>query len=357
MSSLLAGVGAPRVARSVTKRRPNLLLLWTDQERHPQHWPVGWAAANLPAAQRLARHGLRFQRAYAAAAQCAPSRATFLTSTFPSVHGVSNTMPAPLFPLQRFQQNLMRLMTEAGYDVAYKGKWHLSLPVRVGPPAVYDTADESPWSDADIAHLAATYGVPGWNPPDAGTTEFSLSTLGGGRPDNDGRILAGTSPDAARQTPGWGASVLNFLERYASSDRERSFCLFVSFVNPHDISIFPRLYAQVGYELDDFRGLGIPLPANFADSLESKPRIQRVFRDFFAAHDQGGPLSTEADRLAYVNFYAYLQKVVDRHIGTLLDTLEALDLSEETIVFRFSDHGEQGLSHGLRQKMFTAYSR
>jgi choline-sulfatase len=349
--------GAPRSAARVgpsSGRRPNILLLWTDQERRFQHWPAGWVGRHLPSQARLARHGLVFDNAFTAAAQCTPSRATFMTSTYPVVSGVTNTLAAPLFPLQSHQLNMARLLGEAGYRVGYKGKWHLSLPVQVGPPGVFSSTD-SGWSAADIAEHARAYGAAEWNPPDAGTTEFSLSTLGGGWADNDGRIASGMTRGASRQTPGYGESAREFLESYARSDRAEPFCLFVSFVNPHDVSIFPRLYEQAGYSRDQFEDLGIELPDNFADSLDGKPRIQRIFRDYFARPDQGGPLGSRAERLAYVNFYAYLHKVVDRHVMAILDALDANGLTEDTVILRFSDHGEQGLSHGLRQKMFTAY--
>jgi len=335
-------------------RRPNVLLLWTDQERSFQHWPAGWVAEHLPSQARLTRHGLIFDNAFTAAAQCTPSRATFLTSTYPVVSGVTNTLAAPLFPLQSHQMNLARLLGDAGYRVGYKGKWHLSLPVQVGPPGVF-TENDSGWSAADIAEHARAYGVPQWNPPDAGTTEFSLPTLGGGFANNDGRIVAGTTPGAVRQTAGYGESALEFLERYAGSDRSDPFCLFVSLVNPHDVSIFPRLWREAGYSREGFADLGISLPENLEDSLEAKPRIQRLFREYFGRSDQGGPLPTRRDQLDYVNFYAHLHEVVDRHVMKVLDALDAHGLAEDTVVFRFSDHGEQGLSHGLRQKMFTAY--
>ncbi len=115
--------------------RPHIILLWTDQERHPQHWPEGWVEANLPSSNRLKRHGLSFVNAFTAAAQCTPSRATFLTSTYPTVNGVTNTL---VYPLQSLQQNLAIIMGAAGYEVAYKGKWHLSLPVQLGAPGTFD---------------------------------------------------------------------------------------------------------------------------------------------------------------------------------------------------------------------------
>ena len=44
-------------------RKPNIVLIITDQEREVMHWPDGWAEQNLPARNRLLAHGLRFTRA------------------------------------------------------------------------------------------------------------------------------------------------------------------------------------------------------------------------------------------------------------------------------------------------------
>jgi arylsulfatase A-like enzyme len=68
--------------------------------------------------------------------------------------------------------------------------------------------------------------------------------------------------------------------------------------------------------------------------------------------------TTTADaswRLRYANFYAYLQTVVDRHAMAILDALDARGPTEDTVILRFADHGELGLSHGMREKSWTAY--
>jgi arylsulfatase A-like enzyme len=62
----------------------------------------------------------------------------------------------------------------------------------------------------------------------------------------------------------------------------------------------------------------------------------------------------------YVSFYAHLHRVVDRQVGRVVDALgdpgDPASLRSRTVIARFSDHGEMGLSHGgLRQKMFNAY--
>lgn len=69
------------------RKRPNLLLIVTDQEREAMHWPAGWAEANLTARSRLNEHGLRFTRAHCDAIACSPSRATLMTSLYPAQHG------------------------------------------------------------------------------------------------------------------------------------------------------------------------------------------------------------------------------------------------------------------------------
>jgi arylsulfatase A-like enzyme len=206
------------------------------------------------------------------------------------------------------------------------------------------------WSPEDITYLAERYGLRGWNPPDAGNSLTEPSTAGGGTANNDGRYVRGVTPGAVGQVQGYGESVLDFLA--TRSPGGPPFCLFVALVNPHDVGFFPPTWQQAGYRYEDFTGLGIDLPSNFADPLDTKPKVQRWYRDGF---DGLEPLPDQQAQRDYVNFYAYLHTVVDREITTVLDALDARGLAEDTLVFRFADHGELGLSHGLRQKTFSAY--
>ena len=87
-----AGDEAGRGGAELPSHRPNIVILMTDQERYPQHWPEGWARENLPNRQRLARHGLTFRRAFCAAAMCSPSRASIFTGLYPAEHGVTEVL-------------------------------------------------------------------------------------------------------------------------------------------------------------------------------------------------------------------------------------------------------------------------
>jgi choline-sulfatase len=367
VSGLPRGLGSPAIAQPTLNvpKAPNIIVLMTDQERHHRHWPDGWAEKNLPSLQRLKRNGLYFQRAYTAACQCSPSRALMQTGRFAPVNRVTRTFLWPGLVHKDRQPNIASLLKEkAGYEVVWKGKWHLSCAANA---AIGNGGED--WGPADIDVMEKKFGWSGWNPPDAGNAiqEFQgtpfgqfdgLRTLGGAKPNNDGRYVNGPDPSDAGQTAGVGGeSVVEFLKNRAPT-LGKPFCLFVSLVNPHDIGVFPGSWMKpsawelAGYRREDFASLGIELPPNNADDLSTKPKIQKLARD---AYDKQAPLNDARARLDYVNFYAYLHTVVDKHIMTVLDTLEETGLTNDTIILRFADHGEGGLSHGMREKAYTVY--
>ena len=103
-AGLVGGASLPRLPRLRVRslhevpQRPNILVLMTDQERRFAHWPADWASRHLPSVERLARHGLTFDRAYIAASECSPSRATILTSRHAKVNQVPITLTHPGLP-------------------------------------------------------------------------------------------------------------------------------------------------------------------------------------------------------------------------------------------------------------------
>jgi arylsulfatase A-like enzyme len=367
MSGVRGSLAAPSVAGAPINvpRAPNIIVLMTDQERHHVHWPQGWADKNLPSLARLKRNGLYFKRAYTAACQCSPSRGLMVTGRFAPVNRVTQTFLWPGLPHQDRQPNIASLLREkAGYEVVWKGKWHLSYASN----AAMGNGGED-WGPDDIAVMEKNWGWSGWNPPDAGnaiqeweSTPFGkfdgLRTLGGAGPNNDGRYVSGHDSADRGQTAGVGGeSVVDFLKNRARK-LDKPFCLFISLVNPHDIGVYPgawmkpAAWIQAGYRRENFARLGIKLPDNYADDLSTKPKIQKRARD---AYNKFAPLAGAQAREDYVNFYAYLHTVVDKHITTVLDTLEETGLMNDTIILRLADHGEGGLAHGMREKAYTVY--
>ncbi len=367
---------------------PNMLILITDQQRQPQHWPdePGWLAELMPNDAELARTGLSFTNGYCNTAMCSPSRATLFTGRYPAEHGVELTLTAAdLRPdndsapavlkemggilrsgeaslgrvLPQFARgalgldrssggetelptglpNLATMLRDRGYHVAYKGKWHLTHP------SGRDKADSmlGGWTAVDGERLEHDYGFHSWEPPDAGENA-KASNFGGGN---------------AGMGEGWDEVYTGQVERWlAQEDLPEPFCLVVSLVNPHDVLGYPAQYQDGGYVHSDFRDLGVELPPTFDETLRNKPAVHALMRMGMAAYL--GPLSTYSQQLDYVNFYAHLHRVVDEKIGRILGALgdpgDPESLRSSTVVVRCADHGEMGLSHGgLRQKAFNAY--
>jgi len=290
-----------------------------------------------------------------------------LTGQYSNVNGVPSLAGAGMPTIAQLP-NVATVLGAAGYDVYWKGKWHLSFPVGFQPPA--PPSDEV-WTEADIAALNQDYAMRDWNTPDAGnaagaymppaTSEANvqaraadLSTCGGGKANNDGRYIDGCQP-GTQQTPGFGESTLTLLERMAKTPREqrKPFALFVSLVNPHDITFFPDAWQEAGYSPADIAGLDVQMPGNAADSLVGKPSVQKAYRDTM---DARSPLTgAENTPENYVNFYAHLHGLVEPHIEKLLDFLTASGMLQSTVIIRTADHGELGMSHGLREKSYSAY--
>jgi arylsulfatase A-like enzyme len=141
-------------------------------------------------------------------------------------------------------------------------------------------------------------------------------------------------------------------------DLPEPFCLVFSLVNPHDVLGYPSSYERGGYAAEDFRDLGVGLPATVDEDLSEKPTVHSLMKLGQTAYI--GALGGREAQEDYANFYAHLHRVVDEKIGRLLAALgdpeDPASLRSRTVIARTSDHGELGMSHGgLRQKMFNAY--
>ncbi len=363
-------------------RQPDIVIIITDQQSAHPHWPKGWEEENLPAMRRLKMNGLTFDRAYTNSCTCSPSRTTLFTGLYPAQHTAievlefdhmhqrsGNTATTVKERRQRglssTMQNMAKMMRSAGYNVIYKGKWHLTKPVQFST-----TLGQKYWTEADSLHIAERWGFDGWGMPDAGDN-LAIANMGGGTTNNDGRFIDGHGQSAKygylpteiteRQ------SVLHFLRNY---DSEKPFCLIVSLVNPHDVLAYPgtgQAYVQIdgkqvplyqagGYNYDAFKDLPIDLPPTVNESLDTKPKVQAEFRKL--SNVGNGPITEEdtETQLGYCRFYAYLNTVVDREIMRVLDALDETGRTPDTMIFRISDHGDMAMSHGRqRQKMFNVY--
>lgn len=126
-SALFCSALVPMAA--MAQDRPNIIYIMTDQQSATAMSCAGNTDLRTPNMDRLAAHGVRFENAYCSMPLSGPSRSSMFTGYMPGMVGLcANGTP---LPDSLRTQTLGTLMSEAGYNCAYAGKWHVhtnSLP-------------------------------------------------------------------------------------------------------------------------------------------------------------------------------------------------------------------------------------
>ena len=120
------GVWAVATAASASAAaadRPNIIYIMTDQQTAMAMSCAGNADLHTPNMDRLAAAGVLFENAYCTAPLSGPSRAAMFTGYYPVEVGLAaNGTP---MPDSLRTQTLGKLVSAAGYECAYGGKWHV----------------------------------------------------------------------------------------------------------------------------------------------------------------------------------------------------------------------------------------
>lgn len=316
-------------------RRPNVLLITTDEERYRLPRPAGFT---LPAQDRLAEQGTSFGHYYVASAMCSSSRSVMYTGRHVPVTRIYDNDNMPhVRPLDPSLGTLGTRMQAAGYYTSYQGKWHLS------------NAYVSASNPAPTSRALEPYGFREFN--DWG--------------DIDGGAWAGLQidPVIAGQAARW------LRDRAPVVAQDQPWLLAVNFVNPHDVMSYdyggrrtivppPGLAEAVAtrpparvpvYDAD----WDVELPDSIDDPLASAPQAVREFAGMTDA--MFGRVEGAEHWRRGLAYYLNCIRDVDRSIMVVLDALVATGQADHTIVVFTSDHGELAGSHGLRQKGNLVY--
>jgi arylsulfatase A-like enzyme len=115
-------LGFPARLFGAPQQPPNVVFILTDDHRYDCLGAMGHPFLNTPNLDSIAREGVLFENAFVTTSLCSPSRASFLTGQYASVHGVQNNFSR--WDPQRDRTFLEQFKT-AGYDTAFIGKWHM----------------------------------------------------------------------------------------------------------------------------------------------------------------------------------------------------------------------------------------
>lgn len=263
--------------------RPNLLFVFPDQMRASALGCAGNPDIQTPHLDALARQGIRFTHACANCPLCTPSRGTMLTGRYPLSHrAADNSLPLP-----QAQRTFGEILSDAGWETGYIGKWHLDgIPSDRFTPQGPRRHGFRYWAVWNCAH------------------DYFRGQLYLDAPEP--LELPGYEPDAQTDL------AIDFIQRH----QDKPFALFLSWGPPHQpYEQVPETYRRI-YEPG-----ALTLPPNV-----ERPNL-RVIADYYAA-----------------------VTALDWNVGRLLDALSQCDLERRTIVVFTSDHGDMLFSHGEQQK-------
>ncbi|WP_415755120.1 choline-sulfatase [Pseudomonas leptonychotis] len=303
-------------------KRPNILFIMADQMAAPI-LPLHDAASpiQMPNLMRLAADAVVFDAAYCNSPLCAPSRFTLVSGQLPSKIGAYDN--AADFPadVPTYAHYLRRL----GYRTALSGKMHFCGPDQLHGYEERLTSDIYP----------ADYGwAVNWDEPDVRASWYhNMSSV----------LQAG--PCVRTNQLDFDEEVVfkaqQYLYDHVRSAGEQPFCLTVSMTHPHDPYTIPAEF------WDLYRDEDIPLPRQHIDQAEQDPHSQRLMK-VIDLWDKPLPAQKIKDaRRAYFGACSY----IDSNIGKLLKTLEACNLSDNTIIVFSGDHGDMLGERGLWYKM------
>ena len=106
--------------------RPNVVLIIADDMAWDDCGAYGNRNVRTPHIDRLAREGMRFDRAFVTASSCSPSRSSIITGRYPHNTGAEELH----WPLPGEQVTFVEKLKASGYWTAAAGKWHLGSTVR-----------------------------------------------------------------------------------------------------------------------------------------------------------------------------------------------------------------------------------
>jgi len=127
------------------ERKPNVIFILTDDQGWGDAHFAGHPYVKTPNLDHFASQSTWFRQFYVAATVCSPSRTAFLTSHYPSRHGIHGHLSDDASNAIRSMPNwldpnvttLADLLKTAGYATAHFGKWHLGHNAGAPSPSEY----------------------------------------------------------------------------------------------------------------------------------------------------------------------------------------------------------------------------
>lgn len=281
-------------------RKPNFIFVIADDQRwdamgvvQKEHGDKArYAWFETPNMDRLAAAGVRFRNAFITHSICSPGRAGFLTGQYTHKNGIMDNNT--LFPVNSVTH--ATLLRDAGYQTAYFGKWHMGPQKGQRPGFTYSTSfiGQGQYMDCPMEINGTLTPTKGW--VDDVSTDMAID--------------------------------------WVKKNAQKPFSLVLGFKSPHNKRGGENLPARLRHLYEGKKTQQTPncaIPAVYGKPFDNPEKRQ------------GRGL---VDNDVHLDYLRHI-KGIDENLGRLLDTLDELKLTEDTVVLYTSDNGfflgERGL--------------
>lgn len=304
-------------AEATTTERPNMVVLYTDDQAFLTTQVTGNAQVKTPNMDTLAAEGVLFTHHFNSTAICMGSRASLMTGMYEYKTGC-NFSHGPMRP-KTFAKSYPVLLRKHGYRTGFAGKFGFAV------------TDRNSESDRSYQVLPVDQ-FDSWG---GGTGQTNYKTAAN-------KYIAKYADRYPHSSRAYGAFAQDFIQE--SVDDERPFCLTLFFKAPHrpftPDPFFDSVYQDVTFKR----------PANYGPNqgshLAKQSRLGRQNLSFF--YDMGFDPEHYQDTM---RSYHQLIHGVDYAIGMLRAELTKQGLADNTIIILTSDNGFFCGSHGFGGKV------
>ena len=296
-------------------RKPNVIFILADDLGYRELGSYGQKKIKTPYLDQLAREGMRFTRNYSGNAVCAPSRCVLMTGKHPGHAYIRNNgefKPEGQRPIPLNEVTMAKIFKKEGYMTGAFGKWGLGGPGTEGDPMnqgfdrffgyncqrhAHSYYPDYLWSDRDRVPLNNNPPVPGHASLPKGSDPADPESY---------EVFKGKDYASDRINE----QVLEFI----TDNKDQPFFLY-----------YPTLIPHVALHVPD---------------EELKPYLKLKWNDPPFTRSQGyGYTPHFTPRAAY----AAMITRMDRYVGNVVNLIERLNLSKDTVVIFSSDNGTSHL--------------
>ena len=349
----------------------NFLLIITDQHRF-DGLACGWPAWRVgrgektplqtPNLDRLASQGVLLRRHYVNSPLCMPGRSTLITGLTPRAHGVRTNG----IDLDPGIPTIVQALADAGYRTHSTGKTHfrtMRLPLGSDPdtadPLIHCESSEL-WQVARVTRIPTPYyGFQSvdWTGGHGNVFGDYRTWLRTQDPDGVAKLTreGGTPPETGAEQS-WKMSLPPELHyntwiadrtiSFLDSVGEQPFFAVCSFPDPHH----PFATPDPWYSMYDRSS--VPAPVRREGELDAlAPFFREVYETPLRLSGRMRPTNVPDEQLREITAITYgMISFVDEQVGRVLDSLDRLRLSDNTVVIFTADHGDLLGDHWLLNK-------